>query len=167
VAAAEERLRTGQFNATIDSGGSRSTAQVWFDLGDEQRPSRFHLRTTYKGSSPTETVTERILIGDRAWQRRPDGKWEAIPEQEGASGQIQTYLPHAASAPNPTVRGAGKATTLGWYNAASDADVTLLVDPSTGVPRQMRQVTRKNGSTLTVNYTGWNTPVEITPPAAP
>ena len=158
-------MRTGQFNATIESAGSRSTAQVSFDLGDEQRPSSINLRTTYRGSSPTETVTERILIGSRAWERRPDGKWEAIPEQEGPLGQIQTYLPHAASAPNPTLNSEGKVTSLNWYNTASDADVTLLVDPSTGVPRQMRQVTRKNGSTLTVNYTGWNTPVEITPPA--
>src|SRR5207249_1820268 len=134
VAAAEAALRTGRFDATIDSGGSHSTAQVWFDVGADQRPSRFHIRTTYKGSSPTETVTERILIGDRAWQRRPDGKWEGIPEQEGASGQIQTYLPHAASAPSPAVKSAGKATTLSWYNAASDADVTLLLNPSTGVP---------------------------------
>jgi len=167
VASAEAALRTGQFDATIDSpGGSRTTAQVWFDVGDLEHPSRFHIKTTYKGSSPTPTVVERILIGNRAWQREQSGKWTAIPEQEGALGQLPAYLPRIASAPGPGVETSDDVTTINWYDEARDVEVTLQVDTSTGVPRQMQQVTRKNGSKLVVVYTGWNTPVEIVPPVS-
>jgi len=79
-------------------------------------------------------------------------------------GQLQAYLPHVASAPDPVAETSGKTATLTWYDAPRDVDVTLKVDSATGVPLQMQQVPRKSGSTLTVNYAGWNTPVEIAVP---
>jgi hypothetical protein len=166
VAAAEAALRTGQFDVSMDSGGgSRSTSRVWFDLGDSSHDSRFRIVTAYEGRVPAGAALERVLVGNRAWQRGPNGKWALVPGQEAAREQLQAYLPHATAAPDPRIGSAGESSTLTWYDAPRNIDVTLQVDPATGVPRQMKQVTRKTGSTLIVNYTGWNTPVEIVPPA--
>lgn len=169
VAAAEAALRSGDFEATIlNRDGSRSSARVRFHLGDQQQAPAFHMITLYEGigGAPPQ-VAERISIGDRSWQRAPNGDWSAIPEQEGAWGQVQAFLPRVAAAPGPTLGSEGSATVLQWYDAPRDVDVTLLVDPATGVPREMRQVTRATGSVLTVVYKGWNAPVDIAPPVAP
>jgi len=164
VAAAEAALRTGQLEAMIDYGnGTRSSAQVRFDLGTLGRVPRLHIITIYQSATGTQTV-ERITIGDRAWQRQPDGPWAAIAEQEGAWGQVQTFLPHATSIMGAESDNGKDLAVLRWYNAGHDADVTLSVDPATGVPRELRQVGRTTGEVLTVTYSGWNTAVEITPP---
>jgi hypothetical protein len=164
VAAAEAALRTGQLEATIDYGnGTRSAAQVRFDLGDTGRVPRLHIITTYQSATGTQTL-ERITIGDKAWQRQPNGPWTAIAEQEGAWGQVQTFLPHAASVSNPESVSGTNPVVLRWYGADRDTEVTLSVDPATGVPRELRQVGRTTGQVLTVTYSGWNTAVEITPP---
>lgn len=165
VAAAEAALRTGQLEGTIDYGnGTRSSAQVRFDLGADGGVPRLHIVTTYQSASGTQTV-ERITIGDKAWQRQPGGEWTTIAEQEGAWGQVQTFLPHAASITSAETDSSTGPALLHWYDAVHDADMTLQVDLATGVPRELRQVTRGTGLALTVIYSGWNTPVEINPPA--
>jgi DNA-binding transcriptional MerR regulator len=170
VAEAEAALRMGQIEATITYGaGRRSSAQVRFDLGDAQRVPRFQITTTYEGTTGAQT-TERITIGDQAWERQQAGQWTVMPARESALKQLQVFLPRTDSisdGTNVTVKGATVDGTyaLHWYDAARDADVTLNVDTA-GIPRQLHRVSRANGLVLTVTYSGWNTTVEIPPPAA-
>jgi hypothetical protein len=165
VAAAEAALRTGQVDATIEYGtGTRSSATARFDFGDGGRPPRLHLTTVYQAATETQTV-ERIVIGEQWWQRQPDGSWGMIPPEEGVWGQIQAYLPQVRSVASiEPDTGPPTAPVLRWYDAGRNADVTLTIDPATGVPREMRQVARGSGTTLTAIYSHWNTPVEINPP---
>jgi hypothetical protein len=164
VADAEAALRSGHFEATLDyGGGSRSSAAVRFDLGDEQQMPRLHLTTTYEGAEEVQT-TERITIGDTTWERQLDGSWTRVAAQTVVWDQVQPFLPHAAAAANPRLEQDGDRAVLHWEDAGRNADVTLVVDPATGMPRELRRVTRETGEVLTVTYTGWNTQVEITPP---
>jgi hypothetical protein len=164
VVVAEAALQTGQFEAVLDYGsGNQSSSLVRFDLGGEGGVPRLHITTTYTSTGSVQMI-ERIAIGDRTWQRQLDGTWAEVPEQQEGLGQLQTFLPHAARASNATLDRTGYALTLRWYDAESNADVTLVVDPATGIPRALRQVTRGSEVALTVTYRGWNTPVEILPP---
>jgi hypothetical protein len=161
--AAEGALRRGQMEAVLDYGnGVRATATLAFDYGDATQPQRLHLTTVYTSPTGSQT-TERITIGDRAWDRQPDGRWVVLPEQEGVWGRVQPYLPHADRAPGPTLRTEIGGVSLHWTDDVQD--VTVLFDPASGIPRELRQVNRANGATLVVTYRGWNTPVDIVPPA--
>jgi hypothetical protein len=161
--AAEGALRRGQMEAVLDYGnGVRATATLAFDYGDATQPQRLHLTTVYTSPTGSQT-TERITIGDRAWDRQPDGRWVVLPEQEGVWGRVQPYLPHADRAPGPTLRTEVGSVSLHWIDDVQD--VTVLFDPASGIPRELRQVSRANGATLVVTYRGWNTPVDIVPPA--
>jgi hypothetical protein len=163
VAAAEATLRTGELEATIDyGGGSRAAARVRFDLGDAQHVPRLHMITTYQSATGRQT-SERITIGDQSWQRQPDGQWMTVVEQEGAWGQVQNFLPHAAPVTNAEIA-SHDPTILYWYDSGLDADITLRIDPSTGAPHELRQVPRHRGVGLSVTYSGWNNPVDIAPP---
>jgi DNA-binding transcriptional MerR regulator len=168
IAQAEAALRTGQLEATITYGsGQRSAARVRFDLGDEQRVPRFQITTTYEGSAGAQTFA-RTTIGDQSWERQQDGRWTVIPARESALKQLQVFLPRSDSISDfnrVIVKSAAVEGTyaLRWYDAARDADVTLLVDTA-GIPQQLRRVSRVNSLVLTVTYSGWNTAVEITPP---
>jgi len=168
LAQVEAALRTGHLEATITYGsGQRSTAQVRFDLGDEQRVPRFEIITTYEGSTGAQTFA-RTTIGDQSWERQPDGRWTLMPARESALKQLQVFLPRSDSISDfnrVTVKRAAMEGTyaLRWYDAARDADVTLLLDAA-GIPQQLRRVSRVNNLVLTVTYSGWNTAVEITPP---
>lgn len=160
--AAEDALRRGQLEAVLDYGnGVRATATLVFDYGDANQPQRLHVTTVY--TSPTGSQTsERIIVGNRAWDRQPDGRWVAVPEQEGVWGRVQPFLPHADQAPVPALRNEVGATSLRWIAAGQDS--TVLLDPASGIPRELRQVNRSTGATLVVTYRGWNTPVDIAPP---
>jgi hypothetical protein len=162
VGAAEDALRRGQLAAVLDYGnGVRATATLAFDYGDATQPQRLHLTTVYTSPTGSQT-TERITIGDRAWDRQPDGRWVVLPEQEGVWGRVQPYLPHADRAPGPTLRTEVGGVSLHWIDDVQD--VTVLFDPASGIPRELRQVSRANGATLVVTYRGWDTPVDIAPP---
>jgi len=164
VTKAEKALRTGELQALVDYGqGSRSLARVRFDLGDAEHAPRLHIITTYESANGSQT-SERIIIGDQSWQRQPDGRWASVTEEEGVWGQVQTFLPHAAEISNAEIE-SGDPTILQWYEVGRDADVTLQIDPATGIPHELRQVGRTTKMILTVLYNGWNTAVEIMPPA--
>jgi hypothetical protein len=164
VVAAEAMLQSGQFDATIDyAGGNGSSATVSFDFGPGQRMPRFQIASAYKSSSGTQTV-ERVTIGDQSWERHPDGTWAERAPQEGVTDQVQVFLPHANAITSAQLAIVPNGAVLSWYDADRDVDVTLAVDPSTGVPRELREVTRFTGSTLMVTYTDWNSPVDINPP---
>lgn len=165
VVGAQGALRTGQFAATIDYGnGTQVSAEVRFDLGDERHAPGLHLITTYQGLSSTRTW-ESITIGDRSWQRQSGGHWTATPAQGKVRNQVQVFLSHADAAPTPAIDRSGDVTVLHWYDADRDTDVTLQVDPLTGTPQQLHQLTRATGLVLAVTYHGWNTAVQISPPS--
>jgi hypothetical protein len=164
VAKAEAALRSGQFEASIqfsEANGASST--IVFDLGDQTHEARLHITTTYQTKDRTQTL-ERIMIGERAWQRQGDGPWTAGAESEGVWGQLQAYLPRAATVANVEPDRGGDPGLLHWFDASRSADLQLQVDPGTGVPRQLRQVTRSTGAIFSVTYKLWNVPVDIAPP---
>ncbi len=164
VAEAEETLRTGQFEAAIDYGnGNRSSARMRFDFGDAQQSPRVHITTTYESAEGTQTV-ERITVGATTWERQPDGSWTTVSAQAVVWDQVQMFLPHAAAASDAEIVRGANTVELHWDDAGRDAEVTLLVDPDTGTPQEMRRLSRATGLALTVTYSGWNTPVEIRPP---
>jgi hypothetical protein len=164
VANAEAALRSGEFQSSLQySSGTRSLSSIIFDLGDASHPPRLHLATSYQSGNQIQTI-ERIAIGERGWQRKADGTWTEIAETEGAWGQIQAFLPHAASASNAEIVQPGSPTILHWYDPNRSTDITLKVDPITGTPQELRQLMRTTNSILVVGFNGWNTPVEIAPP---
>jgi excisionase family DNA binding protein len=164
VAAAEAALRTGQFEAAIDYGNqNRSSAHLRFDFGDDRRTPRLHIVSQYQSASGAQIV-ERITIGDQSWQREIDGRWTARPSAEGVWDQVVPFLPHAGSVSSAAIEDSGNPAVLRWYDAGRDADIILVVDLTSGIPLELRQTSRATGLVLSVNYRGWNTPVEITPP---
>lgn len=167
VAQAEAALRTGEIVATIDYGnGALASATLIFDLGSVGRAPGLHITTTYQSGATIQT-TEFITVGDRSWRRQPDGRWAVITGQEGVWGQVRGFLPNieaSAAAPDVESEEEENIVVLFWYDAGRNADMTLTIDRATGLPRELRQVSRATRSVLTVTYRGWNTPVVIRPP---
>jgi hypothetical protein len=164
ITQAEDALRTGDFQAVMTySGGSGSTAQVRFDLGDEQQAARLHMISVYTGTEGSQT-TERIIIGDRSWLRQSGSDWSETIARESVADQINIFLPHAATVSNAQVVFRPDVTELHWRNDDQGIDVTLIVDARDGTPRELRQETSATGELLVVTYNGWNKPVEINPP---
>jgi hypothetical protein len=77
--------------------------------------------------------------------------------------QIQVFLPHADWIDNAALDDADP-TALRWHDAARDTDVTLLVDPASGIPKELRRVARAIGTVQVLTYRHWNTAVDIAPP---
>jgi excisionase family DNA binding protein len=164
VAAAEAALRRGQAEARISNAdGTGAWAQVRFDFGDTTRPPAFHITSIYTGTAGVQKV-ERITIGERSWERSPDGHWSARPAREGIADQVRVFLPHAASIANASLENSSAAAQLRWHTSAPDSNFTLVVDPSTGTPRELQQDTPSAGSVRVVTYSLWNTAVDIAPP---
>jgi hypothetical protein len=167
VAAAEAALRSGRIEVTIGiTETTRSTATVLFDLGDAAGGTgapRLRMTSTYTGPAGTQT-TDHIVVGGRAWDRQPDGRWVGVPPAHGPWDQVAGLLPRARTATDPEVTTGPDGTVLRWYEAGFDADLTLRVDPATGVPREYRRAARATGIVVSVAYTGWNVPVDIAPP---
>ncbi len=156
-------MHTGRLNAAIDyGGGNRSLASVKFDLGGDVRPAAFEITTTYQGSSGSQTA-QRITIADRTWQRIAAAAWVAQPAEESADGELQAFLPAFDSIKEVEASEQAELLALHWSGANGD-DVTLLIDPDTNIPYQLRQQARDTGTLFTVTYQGWNAPVEINPP---
>lgn len=161
---AEAALRTGELVATIDYGDQNTTAvELRFDFGMAQESPRLQITSIYTSGTQIQ-ITERITIGNRSWQRQDQGKWLASDEQTSIVEQVLPFLPSAASLSDPEVKYEQDLATLSGFDASRDADITLLVDPASGVPRQMEQMTRQTRRVLSVTYRGWNTPIEIVPP---
>jgi hypothetical protein len=164
VAATEASVRSGQLEARIEyADGDGSTATVLFDLGEEGRPARLHSTSTHTSGGSVQAA-EFVIVGDRSWQRGPEDRWTVVPELEGAWGQVQAYLPHAASAAHPRLADGPDLDTLRWNDAARGTEVTLRVDAVTGIPRELRRVDRVGRAVLRVTYSGWNEPVDIGAP---
>jgi excisionase family DNA binding protein len=162
--AARAALRTGQLQAVLDYGTkTRASAQIDFDLGDKHSAPRFHMVTSYAGVGKALT-TELIVIGDKAWQRQQDAPWTVAAEQPGAWEQVAIYLPAIDSTMDLKMAPEANTVTLHWYDAGRDADVTLEVDPVTGVPYTLHQTPRATGLALTVIYSAWNHPIKIIAP---
>lgn len=163
VKATVDRMRTGQLDASLDYGkGNRSSASVTFDLGDGAAPAGIHIRTTYAGPSGRQT-SERITIGDRTWQRQADSAWVDQPAVESVRGELRAFLPALDSPVNVEATDEIELLALHWSGANGD-DVTLLIEPDSNLPRQLRQLSGATGTLFTVDYQSWNTPAEIVPP---
>lgn len=119
--------------------------------------------STYPGQNGIQTV-ERIVIGRLAWQKTADGNWGEIAEQEGVWGQIQNYLPRIATADKLYPIDSPAPGVVSWHDVARDTDVTLFVDPETGVPTKMEQRSRGTGTVAVITYLSWSEPVTIEPP---
>lgn len=166
VAAAEAALRRGQTEASMSNAdGTGAWAQIRFDFGDATRPPAFHITSIYTGTASVQKV-ERITIGERSWERAPDGRWSARPAREGIADQVRVFLPHAEAVANTDLEQNSTAALLRWHTSAPDSNFTLVVDPSTGAPRELQQATPATGSLRVVTYSLWNTAVDITPPQA-
>jgi hypothetical protein len=164
VTTAEQTLRAGAIEATLDyNNGSSASAQLRFDIGSTDQKSRFWIRSTYNGTSGSQVV-ERIAIGDKGWERQPDGHWLAGQPQGAIADQLRVFLPQFDQITYAEQSGDSDATTLHWYDASRNADVTLTIDQVTGIPRELRQIAREGGVKLVVVYTQWNTPMDITAP---
>lgn len=176
VASAEAALRTGSFLITMDYGsGVSSSMTILFARGDAGHPTRLHTWTIYRAVTDTR-MTERITLGDRAWERARNGAWAACRAQVGTATtncslastiEDTPWMSWPISPLRPGVVQGGitrEGDTLRWYDAEHDADMTLRVDPETGIPRTLRVAMRISNWTIDVDYLGWNSPVAIEPP---
>jgi hypothetical protein len=161
---AEAALHSGELAASSDYGqGYGPTVRIVFDLGNSARPMRMHVVATYRSQDGEHTI-ERITIGREAWERSANGEWRTIAEQEGVWGQIRAYLPQLEAARRYYGVETVAPDTLAWHDSARNMQVTVRVDPQTGVPISMTQHVIGAGVTTTVAYTSWNAPVVIEPP---
>lgn len=161
---AEAALRTGRLEAVLDYGnGRRSTAIVLFDRGTDAGVPRLHMTATYDGATNAPT-SGRIVIGERAWELQPNGRWTVVATQESVARQLQGFLPRAISVSDSELISGPSTSVLQWYQPSTNSEVTVQLDAETSVPRQLRLLTRATGVVLTVTYNGWNAPVEIHPP---
>jgi len=165
LARAEATLRTGQIAATMDFGnGMRTLTDVHFDFGGDGRASRFYITRIYGGAMGTHKQ-ELIAIGDHTWQRVDEGGWTIVSVPIAVREQVRALLPDANDAVDLAPAGQQTEDEFRWSDANRNADVTLTVDSTTGIPRQLHQVTHPTGATLSVTYKGWNTAVDVRPPA--
>jgi hypothetical protein len=129
-------------------------------LAGEEHP---HVNTTSRYSVPElmtyEVVNgsrnvERILLGDRLWERTPNGEWLVSARAKDADAEhAADVVPDGVPVePAPEIEQDGSVTILRWYDLDRDADITLQVDSATGVPQSMRQAPRNAGPGFTVTY---------------
>jgi hypothetical protein len=164
IAAEESALQSGTFEVLLDYGqGSRSSVIVRFDLGGAGKEKRLALTTTASGKTADPRI-ELLAIGDRTWQRQPDGTWGPAITQDGLWEQLQAYLPHIRGASDVTVARLGEVLILRWSDATRGADLELHVESSGGRPLRLQETIPATGMVMVVTYQGWNTPVSIGPP---
>lgn len=164
VTTAEETLRSGEIEATIDYGNdTRTSSRVEFDLGGPDQPPSIHITVTYESPTSSRSM-EYIMIGTDSWEREGNGQWTVSPPHEAVWGQIQTYLPRAATTSQPAETGDTESGEIRWYDPVRDEDVVVSINQQMNVPFGMFRTSRATGTTLAVTYAGWNTVVDITPP---
>lgn len=157
-------LRSGEVVIAVDEGSNLHVRTIiWFDRGDEQHAMRSRIVAATAGATGTPMI-ERVVIGDRAWQRQGEAGWESVSAPAGTWVQIEALLPHLAAADDAQIEADGRGVVVRWSDVARGIDVTVEADPATGIPRQMQQVARASGAVLTVTYAAWNTGVSIDPP---
>jgi hypothetical protein len=165
VAGAEAALQSGQIDASIEyPDGSSATTRILFDLGTPAGTAEVAITTMYQSGAQTRT-TELVMLGAQVWERVDGSTWEEVENVEGGWGQVQVFLPRIALVSEPQRDSDDRPGDLHWYDAGRTADIRLQVDPESGVPERLEQVSRETGSVLTVTYTSWNGPVQIDPPA--
>jgi hypothetical protein len=106
---------------------------------------------TYEVVNGSRNV-ERILLGDRLWERTPNGEWRVSAQPKDAEHADEVVPDAAPVEPAPEIEQDGNVTILRWYDLDRDADITLQVDSATGVPQSMRQAPRNVGPSFTVTY---------------
>jgi hypothetical protein len=165
LTSAFENLKSGQIETAMSlDGKAQSTSRLEFDLGDGSRPARMHMSSVYSGANGPQTA-ERIVVGDRSWERQGNGPWRAGQAGTSVWHQVHTFLPRSEPLPDAEVQASADGATLRWQEPGYGADVTLLVDTASAQPRTMERLSGATGGLLQVTYQGWNTPVEIAPPA--
>jgi hypothetical protein len=164
VATAEQTLSAGSIEAMLDySNGSSASAQLRFDIGSSGQKQRFWIRSTYTGTNGSQVI-EHLTIGDQGWERQPDGRWLVGQPQEAIIDQLRVYLPQSDQITQAEQSSDSDTTTLCWYDASRNADMSLTIDQDTGVPRELRRIVRESGVKLVVVYAQWNAPVDIAAP---
>jgi hypothetical protein len=164
VATAEQTLSAGSIEAMLDySNGSSASAQLRFDIGSSGQKQRFWIKSTYTGTNGSQVI-EHLTIGDQGWERRPDGRWLVGQPQEAIIDQLRVYLPQSDQITQAEQSSDSDTTTLRWYDASRNADMSLTIDQDTGVPRELRRIVRESGVKLVVVYAQWNAPVDIAAP---
>ena len=106
---------------------------------------------TYEVVNGSRNV-ERILLGDRLWERTPNGEWIVSAQAKDAEHTGAAAPDGAPLEPAPEIEQDGNITILRWYDLDRDADITLQVDSASGVPQSMRQAPRNAGPGFTVTY---------------
>ncbi len=170
AAVAYERLMTsiaavdtGELDAVLDHGiQARTVTSMRFNLGDGRNAARTDAVITYQSALATRS-TEAITVGGRTWQRAIGTPWAASDRADNARDQIRALLPHGGTTDVGEEERGGVAV-LRWYDPDRASDVEVEIDPTSSIPRQMRQISRTDGSILTVTYRSWNTPVTIDSP---
>jgi hypothetical protein len=164
VAALVAALHTGALTATATyADGTRTVVNTRFDFGQARQNPRVWIKTAYRPQDgATAYVTERLLFGTQAWERGANGRWELLATQGHILHEVEALLPDANAI--TTTTDTDLADELRWYDARRDADVTLLLDPGSGLPREMRQATRSTGIQLVIGYEHWNQPISLPQP---
>ncbi len=156
-------LRMGQLEAILSYiDGGHSTLQIRFAFGPTQQIAGLQLVTTYQRGTGGRS-DEYILLDDQAW-RRQGAAWLPTTRHADIRAQFLGYLPHPGTGTGVTAALVAGNVVLHYYDPSLDADTALTVDQRTGQPYQLRQALRQSSVVITVNYTGWNTPVQILPP---
>jgi hypothetical protein len=125
-----------------------------------------YIKTRYE-SGGSITDVEQVVIGDRTWERNQDGTWRVAERQIVMWEVIYGYLPQASTVPSTATVSTGVPTTLSWFDEARNSDITLTIDPGTGIPLAMRRTARAPSSSYAVRYGDWNMPVNIPDPGSP
>lgn len=161
---AESTLRTGEFEAQIDfSNGDNALTALRFNLNGGPEQARYYIKTASRNGD-NQTVVEQLFIGPRIWQRQAESEWVEVTAPGATINHLSAFLPDLRSLPPFEVAADAELMALRWFDSAGDTDVTLLIDPATITPRELRRVHRQSGMTITVRYIGWNTPADITVP---
>ena len=139
-----ESARTVEFEERLAS--SPRTVQV----------SHFRLAAPNRLAYAIRGGLEAIVIGNRRWDRRGDGEWQASPQTP--LRVPRTYWSRAARnarlvAPD----------TLTFFDPRLPAWFRLRIEPRTARPRELRMVAPAHF--MTDRYSAFDRPLEISPPS--
>jgi hypothetical protein len=164
VAGVEAAVRTGQLDVVADYGdGRRVLYSARFDLRTAGGLQYLAFKSVYEGQTGSRTA-ERVTIGEQTWDREDDGGWLLGTTLETPRAQIEPFLPRIGAIAGPVISDPA-AGTLRWYDPVRDADFLLKVDPKSSIPQQLVWRARSTSLVVTIQYSNWNGPVDIRPPA--